>query len=154
MEEEIMDIPEGVEEVLEAKDTESAPPALPEDTPSDELLPASEEVDYEALAAKDLKELQALSPDFAHIEHLHELPFARRFAELRELGLSVKEALYATLPALPHTSGKAHLTSSVPRTKGRSEGTLSIEEMRAAKDLFYGLSEKEINSLYRRVSAK
>ncbi len=153
MEEEIMNIPEGVEEVVEdTAENEQFP--FPEEAPANEPAPIFEEVDYEALAARDLEELQALSSDFANVEHLSELPFARRFAELRELGLSVKEALYATLPTLPHASTKAHLTSSVPRTKGRSEGALSTEEMRAAKDLFYGLSEKEINSLYRRVSTR
>lgn len=151
MEEEIMNIPECVEEVIE-EDVENG--QAPEQNLTHEPAPVPEEVDYEALAARDLEELQMLSPDFRHVEHLSELPFARRFAELRELGLTVKEALYATLPSLPHASTKAHLTSSVPRAKGRSEGALSTEEMRAAKDLFYGLSEKEINSLYRRVSTR
>ena len=112
------------------------------------------DIDYEMLAASDLKEIQMLSPDFADVRHLSELPFARRFAELREMGLSVKEALFATLPSLPRQGGKSHLQSSVPRAKGRGEDSLSTEEMRAAKDLFYGLSEKEINALYRRVSTR
>ena len=109
------------------------------------------EKDFAALAAADLAEIKSLLPDFANVRHLSELPFAHRFAELREMGLSVKEALYANLPSLPRGSGKSHLTSSVPRGRGIPSDTLSTEEMRAAKDLFYGLSEKEINSLYKRV---
>ena len=120
------------------------------EVPTEEVPP----VDYAAQAASDLKEIQALSPEFLGAKHLSELPFARRFAELRDLGLSVKEALFATLPTLPIQSGKEHLRSSVPRSKSAPDGVLPPDEMRAAKDLFYGLSEKEINSLYKRVSTR
>ncbi len=149
MEEEILLSEEAVEsEVGEAL---SAPA---ESTETTEEIP-SPPVDYEAMAKEDLSAIKMLSPEFSGVNHLSELPFAHRFAELRELGLSVKEALFATLPSLPTpSSGKEHLRSSVPRAKGAYEGCLSPEEMRAAKDLFYGLSEKEIHSLYARVSAR
>ena len=119
--------------------------------PIEEPTPPLEEVDYAALAASDLAEIKRLSRDFAEVEHLSELPFARRFAELRDLGLSVKEALAAVTPLREGVSGKSHLRSAVPRPSYIPEDSLSHEEMRKAKDLFYGLSEKEINALYRRV---
>lgn len=110
-----------------------------------------EPTDYAALAAEDLAEIKRLAPELNDAAHLWELPFAHRFAELRELGLSVREALYATMPHAPADGGKAHLRSAVPRTHAPCSDALSPSEMRAAKDLFYGLSEKEINALYRRV---
>lgn len=152
MEEEIKNLPD--ESTVEEENTDTFPKGELSDTDEDKKDEEKAGFDYEQLARADLAEIQMLSPEFLEVSHLSELPFARRFAELRELGLSVKEALFATLPSLPRTNGKAHLQSSVPRAKGRSEESLSTEEMRAAKDLFYGLSEKEINALYRRVSAR
>ena len=137
--------------VKEAPAAEISTEELPTEEISAEEVPT---VDYAAQAASDLKEIQALSPEFSGAKHLSDLPFARRFAELRDLGLSVKEALFATLPSLPTQSGKEHLRSSVPRSKSAPDGVLPPDEMRAAKDLFYGLSEKEINSLYKRVSTR
>lgn len=110
-----------------------------------------EAIDYAALAISDLAEIKALCHEFASAEKLGDLPFAHRFAELRDLGLSVKEALAAAMPERVYESGKSHLRSAVPRPSYVPEESLSHEEMRAAKDLFYGMSEKEINALYRRV---
>ena len=141
----------------EATDGVPAEEISAEEIPAEEIsegAPVAEPVDYEAMAREDLAAIKALSPELSGVNHLSELPFAHRFAELRELGLSVKEALFATLPTLPTKSTKEHLRSSVPRAKGSYEGALSPEEMRAAKELFYGLSEKEIHSLYARVSAR
>ena len=113
--------------------------------------PATDAPDFEAMAASDLSEIKKLVPELSDVDHLGKLPFAHRFAELRELGLSVKEALYATMPTYTRENGKSHLKGSVPRGKGALLDSLSVSEMREAKDLFYGLSEAEINSLYRRV---
>ena len=55
------------------------------------------------------------------------------------------------MPERAYESGKSHLRSAVPRPSFSPEESLSHEEMRAAKDLFYGMSEKDINALYRRV---
>ena len=46
------------------------------EVPTEEVPP----VDYAAQAASDLKEIQALSPEFSGAKHLSDLPFARRFA--------------------------------------------------------------------------
>lgn len=112
----------------------------------------TENVDYAALAVSDLAEIKSLCREFSDVERLSDLPFARRFAELRDLGLSVKEALGASLPLRERGGGKAHLKSAVPRPTYFPENSLSHEEMRKAKELFYGLSEKEINALYKRVT--
>ncbi len=126
--------------------------AFPDAEPVPEEPTENEEsVDYAALAISDLAEIKALCREFAAVEKLAELPFAHRFAELRDLGLSVGEALAASMPQRHYESGKGHLRSAVPRPTYTPEDSLSHEEMRAAKDLFYGLSEKEINALYRRV---
>ncbi len=140
----------GTEEQLPL--TKEEEPSHPEDELSlpDEEVPI-EAIDYAALAISDLAEIKTLCKEFASVERLSELPFAHRFAELRDLGLSVREALAAAMPLKEAASGKAHLRSAVPRPSYTPEDSLSHEDMRAAKELFYGLSEKEINALYRRV---
>ena len=115
--------------------------------------PVEEEpVDYEQLAAEDLAEIKRLDPSYAPASHLGELPFARRFAELRDLGLSVKEALAAAAPRFERQDGKTHLRAVAPRGARIPEGTLDRDRMKEAKQLFAGLSEHEINALYRRVT--
>lgn len=141
-------------------------------TPEEEILPtapsaeeessektdapeeAVEEIDYEALAAEDLAEIKRLDPSYAPAAHLSELPFARRFAELRDLGLSVAEALAAASPHTGYRDGRLHLRALAPRGRGSTEGTLDRAQMKEAKLLFSGLSEGEINALFRRVSQK
>ena len=141
-----------VEEVAEETLTEAVE-AEAEQTRTDGL-PASEEipVDYEAMAAEDLAEIKRLDSSYAPASHLSELPFARRFAELRDLGLSVKEALAAASPRFDRADGKRHLRAMTPRGTRSPEGTMDRDRMKEAKLLFGNLSESEINALYRRVT--
>ena len=106
------------------------------------------------MAEEDLAEIKRLDPSYAPAAHLGELPFARRFAELRDLGLSVKEALAAASPRFQSYDGRAHLRAVAPRGARAPEGVLDRDRMKEAKLLFSGLSEGEINALYRRVSRK
>ena len=144
-----------VEEPLDPQSTPEETPAeavteSPKEAPTEE--PAEEEVDYAALAAEDLAQIKRLDPAYAPAAHLSELPFARRFAELRDLGLSVKEALAAAAPRFERQDGKTHLRAVAPRGARIPEGTLDRDRMKEAKQLFAGLSEQEINALYRRVT--
>ncbi len=109
-------------------------------------------VDLAALAAADLSEIKRLSPVYAEAESLCELPFAHRFAELRELGLSVREALAAAAPRLSPENGKAHLRPSVGVGRTRPAGTMSAEELAEARALFRDLDERAIHALYRKVT--
>lgn len=116
------------------------------------LTEPAEAVDYEQLAAEDLAEIKRLDPSFAPASHLGELPFARRFAELRDLGLTVKEALAAAAPRFARQDGRTHLRAVAPRGARSPEGVLDRDGMKEAKLLFGNLSESEINALYRRVT--
>ena len=111
-------------------------------------------IDYAAMAAADLAEIKRLDPTYAPAAHLSELPFARRFAALRDMGLSVAEALSAVTPRFSPYDTRSHLRPSAPGGARNPEGCLSAEEMKAAKVLFSDLSEKELQSLYRRVTAE
>lgn len=130
---------------------EPSEPALPVEDGDAPLPPP---VDYAALAAADLAEIKRLDPTYAPASHLSELPFARRFAALRDMGLSVVEALAAVTPRFSPYDTRSHLRPSAPGGARNPEGCLSTEEMKAAKALFSDLSEKELHSLYRRVTAE
>lgn len=144
-EDEIAPVPPPVGESAADGQTDSATDsALPEETPKD----------YEAMAAADLAEIKRLDPTYAPASHLSELPFARRFAALRDMGLSVTEALAAVTPRFTPHDTRSHLRVSAPGGARAPEGLLSREELKAAKELFSDLSEGELHSLYRRVTAE
>ena len=127
------------------------------ETPSFTASGAGEEqpaIDYEAMATADLAEIKRLDPTYAPASHLSELPFARRFAALRDMGLSVAEALSAVTPRFSPYDTRSHLRPAAPGGARSPVGCLSREELKAAKELFSDLSENELQSLYRRVTAE
>ena len=113
---------------------------------------ASELPDYERMAEEDLLAVRRICPRFGGIESLSELPSASRFGELRELGLSVSEALGALGLSGAEHDGRAHLRASVPRRLGDAGTRMTPSELESAKRLFPRLSEREIARLYRRVN--
>lgn len=85
------------------------------------------------------------------------MPGALRFAELRELGLSVEEAYYAVRGSagekpLPDRGGRAHLHGSVPGRAASGGVGMTVGEIEAARRLFPNLPDREIASLFRRVN--
>ena len=88
------------------------------------------------MAAADLAEIKRLDPTYAPASHLSELPFARRFAALRDLGLSVTEALAAVTPRFSPHDTRSHLRIASPGGAQGPTGLLSREELKAAKELF------------------
>ena len=114
----------------------------------------SEGVDYGALAKADLAQLRAQFPQLSRLSHLSELDNPRRYAELRDAGLSPKEALLATDDSRLRQrryDNRAHLHSAVP--KGANGGvSMTAAELSAARDLFEGLSDAELAALYRRAT--
>ena len=107
--------------------------------------------DYAAMAAEDLLEVRRLCPDFRELESLAELPLASRFGELRELGLSVSEALGALGLSGDRHDTRSHLRASVPKRLGDAGARMMPSELEGARRLFPKLSEREITRLYRRV---
>ena len=152
-----MPLPENAEaenQVISAPDV-----LLPDEQSIDENAQAPKEaeealVDYEELAEADLAQLRAQFPQLSRISHLSELDNPRRYAQLREAGLSPKEALLATDDSRLRQrryDNRAHLHSAVP--KGACGGAaMTASELSAARNLFEGLSDAELASLYRRAT--
>jgi hypothetical protein len=138
------------------EDGESALPDAAEEPETDgSELP--EPPDFRAMAEEDLRELKSMVPSLRGLRHLGEMPGALRYAELRELGLSVREAYLAACGRLgdgtrPTSDNRRHLHSTVPKGVSSAGSTMSVGEMEEARRLFSGLPEREILALYRRVS--
>ena len=109
--------------------------------------------DYEALASADLSELKEQFPALSALTSLTELPEPIRYAELRELGLSPREAYLATGGAVRKKSdNRSHLFSAVPRTSTLGRDLPTSEQMAEARRLFSDLSDEQIYRLYKKVT--
>ena len=118
---------------------------------SDEVA-EDEPVDYAALAKADMRELRALFPTLRDKTSITELDDPLRYAALRDLGLSPKEAYLATSAATSAYDNRSHLRSAVSSSRGSSSRAMSESELKGARELFFGLSDKEIQRLYKKVT--
>lgn len=121
---------------------------------------------YENMKKADLSELHAAYPETAELDDVEKMENFRRFAELRDAGLSVKEAYAAANPEAMRKSAadagkkkslagtKAHMGSVVPRAaKGESTNMPPSEMKRWREELFPGKSKKEIIDLWKRANS-
>ena len=143
--------------------TEEAPVQTQEDTKSESVEEvanteaeeteevAEESVDYEALIESDLDTLRAEFPELGDIKQITDLNNPLRYAALRDLGLSPEEAYLATAKRRAQDT-RAHLRSAHGKNAGASIGMMSQHELSAARDLFPGLSDAEIQRLYKKVT--
>ena len=146
----------GTESEIRADVEEPAPPDEADEPDDPAPDPAPDET-FRRQAEEDLARLRLLDPETAAYHHLGEMPGAIRFAELREMGLSVEEAYYAVRGAKsekpsPDRGGRAHLHASVPGRAASGGVGMTVGEIEAARRLFPGLPDREIASLYRRVN--
>ncbi len=126
---------------------------IAEPAPAEAEATVKEAVDYEALAASDLAEIKARFPAMQHLTHLSEIENAVRYGELRDAGLTVEEAFLATnygRLGRRTSDNRTHLSGSMPRQAAAPVGRMSYGELCEARALFDGLSDREIEALWRR----
>ena len=135
-------------------DADSAAVAnTPAEDASEETENDEDAVDYAALAAEDLADLKAQFPALKSLSSLAALSDPVRYAELREMGLSPKEAYLAIGgTARRKSDNRAHLLSAVPRASALANGLPSNAEMAEARRLFSNLSDAQIHRLYKKVT--
>lgn len=114
------------------------------------------------MVAKDMSELHSAFPETKDILKFEDIPNARRYAELRDLGLSVQEAYNAANPegrraAIANSvkqqtinASKSHLKSNVPIASKDTSVKITRAEMETMRDLFPDKSDKEIIALYKK----
>ncbi len=117
----------------------------------------SEETSYEAESAEttvdnDIIELRESFPELSELESITELSNPTRYAALRDLGLSSKEAYLATHGKVAPQNNRSHLTSSVPASAKIPASGMSRAQMEEARELFGNLSDTEIQRLYQKVT--
>ncbi len=150
-------------EQLPTEDIESVAVASEEpDTPAEEAAECPSEgdahpegepdTDYERMISEDLAELRLRFPELRGVKDITELENPLRYAALRDLGLSPKEAYLATSEGRRSADGRAHLTSAAPRAAGSPRGGIPAEELGSMRELFSGMSDGELAALYRKVS--
>jgi hypothetical protein len=121
------------------------------------------QVMLEKKIADDIAALRAEFPEMKDVTKLEQIPNARRFAELRDAGLTAREAyvaanfnaqreaIAASVRQAVTNSSKDHLVSNVPRaSKDTSTVKISRADMEQLRDLFPDKSDKEIIALYKK----
>ena len=95
----------------------------------------------------DLAELASEFP-----EAIGEEMLTGRYSELRALGLTPAEAYLASVRRTPKFDSRSHLKTSVPRAVKSPGGAMPRRELLEARELFSGLSDRQIEDLYRKVT--
>ena len=125
-----------------------------EGEPLEEAL--TDEVSESAEATADNVELD-IEGDLAELasefpEAISEDMLTDRYRELRTLGLTPAEAYLASARRTPKFDSRSHLKTSVPRAVKSHVGAMSRRELLEARTLFSGLSDRQIEDLYRKVT--
>ncbi len=131
------------------EDENEAPEPYGENEKAEDDAPV---VDYAELAREDMRELIAIFPHLRGKESVAELDNPLRYAALRDLGLTPKEAYLATNGYNKGYDNRSHLQSAVPKPAAASCDMLDARGLEAARELFAGLSDREIQRLYKKVS--
>ena len=122
-----------------------------DDTATDNAAHDNGGTDYAKIIEEDLATLKAQFPELHGIEAITQLNNPLRYAALRDLGLSPAEAYLATARRYKSDT-RSHLKSAHGRNAARSVSGMSYAELTAARDLFPGKNDAEIERLYKRVS--
>lgn len=133
-------------------DEDTAADTEPDDTDLDAQGSDAGAVDYEALAESDMAELRREFHEARGIRSIAELDNPVRFAELRELGLSPREAYLATQKTRARRDNRSHLVGSMPSVRGGGAAQMTRNELYQAREIFSGMSDTEIQALYKKVS--
>jgi hypothetical protein len=120
--------------------------------------------DFEALAAKDLAELQQIYPDTKAYKHVRDMPeeVLKKFAQYRNMGLPAKDAYAAAnvegirkstaevAKRKAMNDNKAHLQASSPKSAKGNGIRIPAKEMEMWRGMFPDKSDKEIATLYKK----
>lgn len=135
------------EQVQSVEDTRDDIPENASNVEQDE----DEGVDYESLIESDLAALKAEFPELKDIGGITELNNPLRYAALRDLGLSPIEAYMATAKRRTQDT-RSHLKSAHGRSAAAPTGMMSQYELASARELFPGMSDADLQRLYKKVT--
>ena len=107
-------------------------------------------VDYEKIIREDTRLLKEKFPELEKIKDISELDNPLRYAALRDLGLTPEEAYLATRKR-ERADNRSHLYPS-PTVASFESGAVPEADMRAAREIFDDISDREIRKLYKKVT--
>ena len=111
-----------------------------------------DETDYESVMRADLAELKNEFPELKGIDSVASLNNPLRYAALRDLGLSPREAYLASSYRPKAADNRSHLKQTASSGASERRTGMTRSELLYARELFSGLSDSEIYSLYKKVS--
>ena len=130
-------------EIQEEKtDAESRPKGVSEKYSAEEIA---------ELLAEDVAELKEEFRELCDLNDITELANPLRYAALRDLGLTPKEAYLATTPP-KQKDNRAHLIGALPRAARSPITSMTQREWQEVRELFEDMSDGEIEKLYRKVT--
>ena len=131
-----------------------------------EAVRLMQQTKFNAKIAADLAEVQAAYPDAKAYASVKDFPNFKEFGRLRDLGLSPKQAYIASHPDAVRQNvaaatrqqslndTKKHLKSAVSKSSRDNTITMTKRELAECRDLFPGMSDREIMKLYRDTKSK
>ena len=139
------------DEIEDAKSEEYVNTEVENTAPPEAEAADSDEINYEELIASDLEALKAEFPELKGITDITDLHNPLRYAALRDLGLTPEEAYLATAKRRAQDT-RSHLRSAHGRGASAPSGMMSQQELTAARDLFPGMSDSDLQRLYKKVT--
>lgn len=120
--------------------------------------------DFAAMAESDLSEITKAFPSLG-LKSLGDIQNIKRFAELRDKGVSAAEAFAATNAQMlmegaervgaSKATGKAHLQSVAKKAGARAASQMTSAEREAAREFFGdNVSDKELEQLFKKATKK
>ena len=144
-----------VNEAIEESDEKSETPEAETEVLNEDLQPKEADrvdaVDYEKLIMEDVALLKAEFPELVGINDITDLNNPLRYAALRDLGLTPAEAYMATAKRSTQDT-RSHLKSAFGKSAAPASAMISQYELATARDLFPGMSDSELQRLYKKVT--
>ena len=134
----------------ETIDTSADDPQVEAESSDSSEVDGEERIDYAQIVKEDLMILRDEFTELSEIEDICELNDPLRYAALRDLGLSPQEAYLATSKR-QKKDNRSHLFATQNISVSRN-GAMSDSELAAAREIFPGVSDREIRKLYKRVT--
>ena len=124
-----------------------------------------EEIEVESAEVDEIPELEAMDDSTEEVDYTGEIESLMgefpdvnlgereaRYAELRALGLTQKEAFFASASRAPRMDTRSHLSGGMPKMARSPMGAMPRRELEAAREIFSGLSDRQIEDLYKKVT--
>ena len=134
---------------MENKDMELDEELGTENADSEECSDSQEDTDE--LIREDIEELKQEFAELSELSDITELNDPIRYAALRDLGLTPREAYLAT-SSVKKQDNRSHLRGSPTVNASRKRSSMTMREWNVARALFEDLDDAEIEKLYRKVN--